>query len=369
MLDEVSNRKLEHIEICVKEDVEMHRNTTGFEDVWLVHRCLPEIDVSDVRLETKFLGHELKAPLMVSAMTGGHSKTKEINSTIAEVVEEMGLAMAVGSQRAALLNEGLAETFTVVRKKAPTAYIIANIGVVQLTANLDISDVRKIVEMIEADALNIHLNPAHEFSQMEGDLKFKGALQAIKRVAENIDVPVIVKETGCGISREDAVKLVEEANVKAIDVAGAGGTSWCKVEALRARNRGNHFKARVAEAFTEWGIPTVISLIEVRSGVDIPIIASGGVRSGVDCAKAIAIGADIAGMALPVLRAASQGVTALRNFLNVVIEQLKGAMFLTGARNLHDLKRVDIVITGRVKEWLQIRGVDLEDYLKRRRAL
>lgn len=369
MLDDVSSRKLEHIEICLKEDVEMHHNTTGFEDVWLVHRCLPEINVDDVKLETKFLGRELKAPLMVSAMTGGHSKTKEVNSTIAEVVEEMGLAMAVGSQRAALLDEGLTETFTVVRKKAPTAYIIANIGAVQLTTNFDVNDVRKIVEMVEADALNIHLNPAHEFSQMRGDLKFKGALQAIKRVSESIDVPVIVKETGCGISREDAIKLVEEANVKAIDVAGAGGTSWCKVEALRAQNRGNQFKARVAEAFSEWGIPTAISLIEVKSGVSVPIIASGGIRSGIDCAKAIAIGADIVGMALPILRAASQGTTALRSFLNIIIEQLRGAMFLTGARSLHDLKRVDVVVTGRVKEWLQMRGIDIEDYLKRRRAL
>jgi isopentenyl-diphosphate delta-isomerase len=368
-LDDISNRKFEHIEICLREDVEMHRNTTGFEDVWLVHRCLPEIDVEEIELETDFLGFKLRAPLLISAMTGGHPKAKEINSALAQVVEEMGLAMAVGSQRAALLDESLVDTFAVVRKKAPTAYIIANIGAAQLVGHFDVNDVRKAIDMIEANALNIHLNPAHEFSQMAGDLKFRGVLQAIKRVSEAIEVPVIVKETGCGISREDAVKLVEEGLVKAIDVAGAGGTSWCKVEALRARRRGDGFKADVAEAFAEWGIPTVVSLIEVKSGVDVPVIASGGVRSGVDCAKAIALGADLVGIALPALRAVSHGANALKAYLSVLIEQLRGAMFLTASRSLKDLKRVDVVITGRVKEWLQMRGVDIKEYLRKRRAI
>lgn len=368
-MDDISNRKLEHIEICLKEDVEMRRNTTGFEDVWLVHRCLPEIDVEEINLETKFLGFRLRAPLLISAMTGGHPKAKEINSALAQVVEEMGLAMAVGSQRAALLNESLIDTFVVVRKKAPTAYVIANIGAAQLVNRFDVSDVRKAIDMIEANALNIHLNPAHEFSQMTGDLKFKGVLQAIRRVSEAIDVPVIVKEVGCGISREDAIRLVEEGLVKAIDVAGAGGTSWCKVEALRARRHGDGFRASVAEAFAEWGIPTVVSLIEVRSGVNVPVIASGGVRSGVDCAKAIALGADLAGIALPVLRTVSRGTDALRAYLSNLIEQLKGAMFLTASRTLKDLKKANVVITGRVKEWLEMRGINVKEYLRKRRAV
>jgi len=368
-LSDISNRKFEHIEVCLREDVEMHCNTTGFEDVWLVHRCLPEIDVDEIELETNFLGFKLRAPLLISAMTGGHPKAEEINSALAQVAEEMGLAMAVGSQRVALLDESLVDTFAVVRKKAPTAYIIANIGAAQLVSHFDISDVRKAIEMIEANALNIHLNPAHEFSQMKGDLKFKGVLRAIRKVSEAIDIPVIVKETGCGISREDALRLVEEGLVKAIDVAGAGGTSWCKVEALRARRRGDSFKADVAEAFSEWGIPTVVSLIEVRSGVNVPVIASGGVRSGVDCAKAIALGADLVGIALPVLRAVSRGIDVLKAYLNILIEQLRGAMFLTASQNLRDLRRAEVVITGRVKEWLQMRGIDVNEYLRKRRAI
>ncbi len=368
-MSDISNRKFEHIEICLREDVEMHHNTAGFEDVWLVHRCLPEIDVDEVKLETDFFGFKLRAPILISAMTGGHPKAKEINSALAQVVEEMGLAMAVGSQRAALLNEGLVDTFAVVRKRAPTAYIIANIGATQLVSQFDVGHVRKIVQMIEANALNIHLNPAHEFSQMGGDLKFKGALQAIRRVSEAVEVPVIVKETGCGISREDAIRLVEEGLVKAIDVAGAGGTSWCKVEAWRARRHGDSFRAEVAEAFAEWGIPTVVSLIEVKSGVDVPVIASGGIRSGIDCAKAIALGADLVGIALPALRAVSRGIEALRAYLRVLIEQLRGAMFLTASRNLKDLKRTEVIITGRVKEWLKVRGIDVNEYLRRRRAI
>lgn len=368
-MGDISSRKFEHIEMCLREDVEMHHNTAGFEDVWLIHRCLPEINVDEIELETDFLGFKLRAPLLVSAMTGGHPKAKEINSALAQVVEEMGLAMAVGSQRAALLDKSLVDTFAVVRKRAPTAYVIANIGAAQLVSHFDVNDVCKAIKMIEANALNIHLNPAHEFSQMAGDLKFKGVLQAIRRVSESIDVPVIVKETGCGISREDAVRLVEEGLVKAIDVAGAGGTSWCKVEALRAKKHGDSFKAEVAEAFTEWGIPTVVSLIEVRSGVNVPVIASGGVRSGVNCAKAIALGADLVGIALPALRAVSRGVDALKTYLSVLIEQLKGAMFLTASRSLKDLKRAEVVITGRVKEWLQMRGIDVKEYLRKRRAI
>ncbi|MEM0217783.1 MAG: type 2 isopentenyl-diphosphate Delta-isomerase [Candidatus Nezhaarchaeales archaeon] len=368
-MSDISDRKLEHVEMCIKEDVEMHINTTGFEDVWLVHRCLPEIDVSDISLDTEFLGFKLRAPLMISAMTGGHPKTKEVNSALAEVVEELGIAMAVGSQRAALIDESLADTFAVVRKKAPTAYIVANIGAAQLIDRFNVNNVYKIIEMVEANALNIHLNPAHELSQMGGDLKFKGALEAIKRISEAIDIPVIVKETGCGISREDALRLVKEAHVKAIDVAGAGGTSWCKVEALRAKKHGDDFRAKIAEAFAEWGIPTAISVIEVKSEVDVPVIASGGIRSGIDCAKAIAIGADMVGIALPALRAVSQGIDALRSYLNVIIEQLRGAMFLTGSRHIRDLKRAEVVIIGRVREWLQMRGVNVNEYLERRRKM
>jgi len=366
-LNYVSNRKVEHLEICLKEDVEMHFNTTGFEDIWLVHRCAPEIDFDEIMLDVEFFGFKLKAPLMISAMTGGHPKTKHINEALAEVVEEMGLAMAVGSQRAALIDDRLAETFSIVRKKAPTTFIIANIGAAQL-ASLSIGDLRKIIDMVDANALSIHLNPAHEFSQINGDPKFKGVLQAIRKAAEAMNIPIIVKETGCGISREDAIKLVNEANVKAIDVAGAGGTSWCKVEALRAQIHGKALKAKIAESFIEWGIPTAISIIEVKSVVDIPVIASGGIRNGIDCAKAIAIGADLVGIALPALKAVTQGKEMLKEHLHVMLEQLKGAMFLTGSRSLSDLKGADVVVMGRVKEWLQARGIDINAYLRRRKA-
>lgn len=346
----------------------MHTNTTGFEDVWFVHRCLPELDIDEIKLEVELLGFKLKAPLMISAMTGGHPKTKQINEALAEVVEEMGLAMAVGSQRAALLDDSLVETFSVVRKKAPTAFIIANIGAAQLSVGLSLSDLHKIVSMIDADALAVHLNPTHEFSQINGEPKFRGVLEAIRKAADAIDVPIIVKETGCGIAREDAIRLVNEGHVKAIDVAGAGGTSWCKVEAIRAKRWGDERKVKVVEPFMEWGIPTAISIIEVRSAVDVPVIASGGIRNGLDCAKAIAIGADVTGIALPALRAVSRGVNSLRMYLDIVIEQLRGAMFLTGSRRINDLKKVEVVISGRVKSWLEARGLDVNTYLKRRRA-
>ncbi len=365
-MKDVSDRKIEHLEICLSKDVEMHVNTTGFEDIWLIHRCIPEIDLDEVKLNTKFLGYELKAPILISAMTGGHPKTKHVNEVLAEVAEEYGLAMAVGSQRAALLNSRLTDTFSVVREKAPNAFIIANIGAAQLVKGLSIEDIRKVIDMVEANALNIHLNPAHEFSQVNGDPRFRGVLNAIRKVSESIDIPVIVKEVGCGISREDAIKLVNEAKVKAIDVAGAGGTSWCKVEVYRAQNRGEILRAEVAQAFSEWGIPTAISIVEVKSVVNVPVIASGGIRSGVDCAKAIALGADLVGIALPLLKAASQGLDALRNYVKMFLEQLKGAMFLTGSKSIDELKKAHIVITGRVKEWLEIRGINLNEYLWRR---
>ncbi|MDI9620095.1 MAG: type 2 isopentenyl-diphosphate Delta-isomerase [Candidatus Nezhaarchaeota archaeon] len=365
----IVDRKLEHINVCLEKDVEMHRNTSGFEDVWLVHRCLPELDLDDVKLETEFLGFKLRAPLMISAMTGGHPKAKIINEVLAEVVEEMGLAMAVGSQRAALIDGRLADTFSVARRKAPTAFLVANIGAAQLISDLSPSDIRRAVEMIDADALNVHLNPTHEFSQLRGEPRFRGVLQAIRKAAESIDVPVIAKETGCGVSREDAVRLVEEANVKAIEVAGAGGTSWCKVEVYRSQMHGEQLKARIADVFSEWGIPTALSVVEVKSSVDVPVIASGGIRSGLDCAKALAIGADLAGVALPALRAAVEGGEALRAMLTVFIEQLRAAMFLTGSRGLRELRRADVVVLGRVREWIQARGVDLDGYLKVRRTL
>ncbi|RLF12628.1 MAG: type 2 isopentenyl-diphosphate Delta-isomerase [Thermoprotei archaeon] len=363
-MKEVSDRKIEHIEICCKEDVEMRVNTSGFEDVWLVHRAIPEVELDDIELQTNFLGFRLDAPLLISAMTGGHPKVKEINEVLAKVAGELNIAMAVGSQRAAIIDTSLKGTFTVVRDVAPDAFIMANIGAVQLVSDLKVEDVKKAVDMIEANAISVHLNPAHEFSQVGGDTKFKGVLEAIKKLIHELSVPVVVKETGCGISYEDA-KLLADIGVSAIDVAGAGGTSWPLVEALRAERNGETLWAEVARGFAEWGIPTAVSIVEVRSVFNREVIASGGVRSGLDCAKAIALGADLAGFALPALRAASRGVKELKEYVSVVMNQLRGAMLLTGSRNIEELKRAKVVITGRVKQWLEARGFDVKSYARR----
>jgi len=274
----IKKRKTDHIYICLNEDVEAKKITTGFEDIFFIHRALPELNLEEIDLTTEVFGYKFSAPIMISSITGGAEEAIKINASIAEAIEELGLGMGVGSQRAALENPNLRRTYTIVRKKAPNAFLAANIGASQIIRDYGIKELEKIVEMIEADALIIHLNPLQEAIQPEGEAFYLGALSKIRQIAESLDVPIIVKETGAGISAEDAKKL-EEAGVAGIDVAGAGGTSWAAVEWYRAHQRGDHLAEEVGKEFWDWGIPTAASVIEVAQSVDIPIIASGGVRS------------------------------------------------------------------------------------------
>ncbi|MEM2280745.1 MAG: type 2 isopentenyl-diphosphate Delta-isomerase [Candidatus Bathyarchaeia archaeon] len=365
MAEKTRKRKADHIRIATTYNVQARKNTTGFEDVHLIHKALPEIDKEEIDLTTNMFNHRFSAPLMVSAITGGTSEARKINAAIATVVEELGIGMGVGSQRAALEDRRLEKTFAVVRKKAPTAFLAANIGGVQLARGYSVKEVLKAIEMVDADAIAIHLNPLQEAIQPEGETSFRGVLEEIGEIAKEIDKPVIVKETGAGIAAEEARRL-EAAGVKAIDVSGAGGTSFAAVEFFRAKDERNLHRRRLGDVFWDWGIPTAISLVEVAQTVNIPVIASGGLRSGLDMAKALALGASLASLAQPVLQAAVEGgVRRIRKTLTLLIEELRNTMFLVGAAKPQQLRKVPVVIVGKTAEWLKLRGFDVESYARR----
>lgn len=366
MAKETQKRKADHIKISLNKNVQARRITTGFEDVHFIHRALPEIDRQKIDLSINVFGHRFAAPLIVGAITGGTGEATRINATIAEAVEELGLGMGVGSQRAAIEDKRLEKTFAIARKKAPTAFLIANIGGVQLAQGYGLKEVKKAIEMIEADAIAIHLNPLQEATQPEGQTNFEGVLEKISAIAERLDKLIIVKETGTGIAAEEAKKL-ETAGVKGIDISGVGGTSWAAVEYYRTKKQKNNFKHRLGDIFWDWGIPTAISIAEVSQTVKIPIIASGGIRNGVEMAKALALGSNLTSLSQPVLQAAVKGVKETKDMLSLLIEEFKNAMFLVGANSVQALQTVPVVITGKTAEWLRTRGVNVESYAQRGR--
>jgi isopentenyl-diphosphate delta-isomerase len=359
MAAKTEKRKAEHIRICLEQKAQARKATAGFEDIQLIHRALPEIDRQEINLSTSFLGKKFNAPLIVGAMTGGTEIAVQINASIAEAVEKLGLGMGVGSQRAAIEDRKLEKTYAIARKKAPNAFLIANIGGVQLVRGYGIKEVKKVVEMIDADAVAVHLNALQEAVQPEGQTNFKGVLAKIGEIASALDTPVIVKETGAGICAEDA-KMLEAAGVKAIDVGGIGGTSFAAVEYYRSTG-----KTRLGEAFWDWGIPTAISVIETTQSVKLPVVASGGVRSGKDIAKALALNANLASVSQPVLEAAVKSSMETENLLSVLIEELRNVMFLVGAKNIDCLAKVPLVISGATAEWLKTRGFNIEGYARR----
>jgi isopentenyl-diphosphate delta-isomerase len=359
MAEKTEKRKAEHIRICLEQKAQARKATAGFEDIQLIHRALPEVDRQKISLSTFFLGKKFSAPLIVGAMTGGTEEATQINASIAEAVEKLHLGMGVGSQRAAIEDQKLEKTYAIARKKAPTAFLIANIGGVQLVHGYGLKEVKKVVEMIDADAVAVHLNALQEAVQPEGQISFKGVLAKIGEIAGELDKPVIVKETGCGISAEDA-KALEAARVKAIDVGGVGGTSFAAVEYYRPTNLNN-----MGEIFWDWGIPTAVSLIETTQSVKIPVIASGGVRSGLDIAKSLALNASLASISQPVLETAVKGTKETEELLSCLIDELRNAMFLVGAKNLESLAKVPVVISGKTAEWLNIRGFNIKKYAQR----
>ena len=295
---------------------------------------------------------KLESPLFITAITGGHAAAKDINKELAIVAEDKQIGLGVGSQRAAIVNPELRDTYDVVREYAPTALVLGNIGAPQS----DLAE--KAVEILDSDILAIHLNPLQEAIQPEGDLDARGYVDSIAEICKTVKVPVMAKETGTGIAGEDA-KTLEKAGVSFIDVEGAGGTSWAAVETYRAEDR------YLGELFWDWGIPTAVSTAEVVNSVDVPVISSGGIRSGLDAAKAIALGADAVGMALPALKGAYEGQDALAKMIERFNESLKIAMFLVGASNIEELKDSNLIIKGETKDWLEARGFDTKAYARR----
>jgi isopentenyl-diphosphate Delta-isomerase len=332
----IAGRKLDHIRIALGEDVSAKGVMTGFAAYRLPHTALPELDLTDIDTHTTFLGKPLCAPLLISSMTGGAADVAHINLALAEAAEALGLAMGVGSQRAALRDERLAYTYQV-RRVAPSIPLLANLGAVQLNYGYGVDECRRAVEMIEADALILHLNALQEAVQPEGNTNFKGLLKQIEQVCARVGVPVIAKEVGNGIGAHAARRLVD-AGVWAIDVAGAGGTSWSEVERFRQTTPHG---ARVAGAFAGWGLPTIQAIREVRAALpNVTLIGSGGIGRGVDVAEAIALGADLCGMAKLALGAAvdERGAAAVIDGLQAFIDELRIAMFCSGCGNLQALR-------------------------------
>ncbi len=337
----LEERKAEHLRIVLDEDVHAKGITSGWARYRFHHRALPELDLDAIDLTTAFLGKRLQAPLLISSMTGGAGVSERINLQLAEAAQALGVALGVGSQRAALVDSSLARTYQV-RKVAPDVVLFANIGAVQLNYGFGVAECQRAVEMIEADALILHLNALQEAVQPEGNTNFAGLLGKIAQVCRALAVPVIVKEVGNGIGADDARRLVD-AGVHAIDVAGAGGTSWSEVERFR------HADARrrnVAAAFADWGIPTTDAIQAVRAALPrVPLIGSGGVRNGVHAAKAIALGADVAGSAATHLfaLAGSDGPDAAIEGLQGMIDELRITMFCAGVPNLLALRSTPLV--------------------------
>jgi isopentenyl-diphosphate delta-isomerase len=365
LTEETRRRKAEHIRISLDKNVQARQVTTGFEDVHFVHRALPETDKEKIDLSATVFNHKFAAPLIVGAITGGTPEATRINATIAEAVEELALGMGVGSQRAAIENKKFEKSFSVTRKKAPTAFLIANIGGVQLVHGYGLKEAKKAIEMIDADALAIHLNSVQEAVQPEGQTDFKGVLEKIGKIAGELDKPVIVKETGAGFAMEEARRL-EAVGVKGLDVSGVGGTSFAAVEYYRNSREKRGFQHALGDVFWDWGIPTAISIVEAAKAVSIPVIASGGIRNGVDAAKALPLGADLSSLSQPILQAAVRGAKQTRDALTLLIEELRNSMFLVGAGSIEALRGVPVVITGRTAEWLKTRGFDTEGYARRR---
>jgi len=336
----LEQRKNDHLQICLREDVEFKGLTAGFEHYRLVHQALPDLAPDDIDLTVSFLGKRLRAPLLISPMTGGTPAAGEINRRLATAAEALGVAMGVGSQRAAIEEPALASTYRV-RDVAPQIVLLANLGAVQLNYGCGLDECRRAIEMIEADALVLHLNPLQEYLQNEGNRNFRGLLSRIEAVCRELRAPVIVKEVGWGLSSQ-VVRALLEAGVSVVDVAGAGGTSWSRVEKYRSpAGRASH----LAAAFDRWGIPTAEAIRGARAvaGEEATIVGSGGIRDGLQAAKALALGANLVGLALPLLRPATVSAEAVIQRLDQLLAELRLAAFASASRTVEALRHSPLV--------------------------
>lgn len=339
-MTDIEQRKNDHLDIVLRNETATTRPDTGLSAIQFVHCALPQLDLAQVDLSTKFFGKPMAAPLLISSMTGGPARAASLNMNIARACGALGLAFGVGSQRIALEGRSIAGFGRDLRKAAPNAIILANFGAAQLQDWDGVEMAQRAVDMIEADGLIIHLNPLQEAVQPDGDTNWSGLLSKIERICKTCSFPVVCKEVGAGLSGSVARSLAD-AGVAVIDVAGRGGTSWVAVEAARADSSKQQ---QIAAPFHHWGIPTARAIVEVRTSCpDTPLIASGGIRDGLDCAKSIRLGADFAGLAASVLQSAMHDERQLIEQLEVTIEQLRIACFCTGSGDLAQLRHASLL--------------------------
>jgi isopentenyl-diphosphate delta-isomerase len=362
MTDEVKQRKIEHVRVALGQDVSVPQQAS-WNDIHLVHQALPEVDLDEIDTSVNFLGHTLRYPIFISSLTGGHPDVTNINRNLARAAEHYGLALGVGSQRAAIVNPDVAPSYVVTRELAPNAFLIANIGAPQLIPQrchppFTLEQVQRALEMIEANALAVHMNSLQEAVQPEGDRRAVGEAAALKRLTGQMSVPVIAKETGAGVCREQAF-LLRSCGVAAIDVGGAGGSSMSEMEAARSKARGDTQTMNVGLLYRGWGIATPISVVEAGSA-QLPLIATGGVRNGLDVARALALGATLVGMGFPFLKAASESYEKVCELLETVIAEMKVAMQLSGSSSIARLRQTDVVVMGETRAWLTLRGFEAE---------
>jgi isopentenyl-diphosphate delta-isomerase len=346
----IGDRKADHLALCVEEDVGFRARTTLLEQVRLVHDALPDFAVGDVDTSVTLFGKKLRAPLLIAAMTGGTEEAGRINRELASIAEERGYGFGLGSQRAMHVRPGTGASYRV-RQGAPTTLVLGNVGVVQARA-MTTSEVRVLVQEVGADALCVHLNPAMELVQPGGDRDFSQGIATLERLVRDAGVPIVVKETGCGLSPAVGRRL-RDIGVAHVDVSGAGGTSWVGVETKRAEAAGDVAARALGDALWDWGIPTAASVALLAAQKFETVIATGGVGSGLDVARAVALGASAAGIARPVLKALTAGGRAgALAFLDGVEAELRAAMLLTGSRDLASLRRAPRVIVGELAQWV-----------------
>jgi isopentenyl-diphosphate delta-isomerase len=350
----MENRKEEHVSICATKPVQANYNY--WDDLLLIHHALPELNKPEIDLSTSLFKKKLAAPIIISAITGGYSKAKKINSNLASAASELQIGLGVGSQRPVLQEGKYKESYTVV-KDFDVPLVIGNIGSPQLINQsnkdkpLSVADGKAAMKMLDADILAIHMNYVQEIVQPEGDTNAKGCLEKIAEFAS--ELPILSKETGAGISKEIAEAL-KSAGVKGIDIGGLSGTSFSAVEIYRGKANSDHHRARLGETFWNWGIPTPVSLYEAKVGL--PLVATGGIRTGLDAAKAVCLGASAAGLASRLLKPALKSAQAVKTELELIIDELRSAMFLIGAKNIKSAAKQKIVITGKTREILQSLG-------------